>query len=87
LGEITGGHLSDFWQFKWPRRARHTTPAPERRLWLAYPGIVLAITGIVIFLIMLDLAEPMHWTIKPLVGLAIGGFGVQIVTTTAITCE
>jgi hypothetical protein len=42
---------------------------------------------IVIFCVTLDEATPLHWTIKPIVGIAFGGFGAQIVTTICITCE
>ncbi|KAJ5620147.1 major facilitator superfamily domain-containing protein [Penicillium lagena] len=85
LGEVVGGPLSDFWQHKLSNCELNSHPPPERRLWLSYPGFILTTVGIAIFCVTLDEATPLHWTIKPIIGIAIGGFGVQIVTTICIT--
>ncbi|KAH8703385.1 major facilitator superfamily domain-containing protein [Talaromyces proteolyticus] len=84
LGEIVSGPSSDLWQNKsFKKAASHTTP--EHRLWLIYPGFALSTAGIVIFCVTLAEAEPLHWSIRPIVGTAVAGFGAQIVTTIAIT--
>jgi MFS family permease len=84
LGEQLGGALSDRWMAR-RTRASGARPAPEYRLWLSYPGTLLGLIGIVVFLAQIDAAPPMHWNITPLVGAAIGAAGTQIVTTILIT--
>ena len=58
---------------------------PEFRLWLSHIGYVLAIVGIVVFLVQLDKAPLGHWSVTPVVGVAIAAGGNQIVTTVLIT--
>jgi len=84
IGEQIGGILSDFWM---NRRARqlNAPPPPEYRLWLSYPGYLLTICGVVVFLVRIDQAPDLHWNVTPIVGAAIGGAGNQIVTTVLIT--
>ncbi|KIM97287.1 hypothetical protein OIDMADRAFT_130692 [Oidiodendron maius Zn] len=85
LGEQVGGPLSDFWRNRSKRRHGGRTPRPEHRLYLAYIGFPLSIAGNVIFCVTLYHAKPLHWIISPIVGIAISGFGAQIITTVVIT--
>lgn len=84
LGEQIGGSLSDFWM---NRRARKTGTAPdaEFRLWLSYPGTVLTIVGVIVFLVCTEQAPEGNWVVSPIVGSGIAAFGNQIVTTVMIT--
>jgi hypothetical protein len=84
IGEQLGGILSDTWM---NRRAKKTgrSPLPEFRLWLSYSGFLLAITGMVVFLVRTAQAPDLHWNITPVIGIAIAGAGNQIVTTVLIT--
>jgi len=83
IGEQVGGIMSDQWML---RRKRYTgkSPQPEFRLWLSYIGYVLAICGVVIFLVRIEQANS-HWNITPIIGAAIAAVGNQIVTTVLIT--
>ncbi|KAE8151135.1 major facilitator superfamily domain-containing protein [Aspergillus avenaceus] len=83
LGEQIGGSMSDYWMNS---RARHTRkrPEPEYRLWLSYPGIVLAIVGVIVFLICTQQADE-NWVVSPIVGTAVAAFGNQLVTTVMVT--
>ncbi|KAN0099564.1 MFS multidrug transporter [Hyaloscypha variabilis] len=85
LGELIGGPLSDFWRNQWIRRTGGKAFAPEQRLWLAYLGYPLSIAGVVIFCVTLAEAKPLHWIITPIVGIAVAGFGTQIITTIVVT--
>jgi hypothetical protein len=87
LGEQVGGPLSDLWRNQSKRRHGGVPPAPEQRLYLTYLGFALAIAGNVIFCVTLYEAKPLHWTIKPIIGIAVSGFGSQIITTVVITCK
>jgi hypothetical protein len=87
LGELIGGPLSDFWRSQWIRRTGGKAFAPEQRLWLAYLGYPLSIAGVVIFFVTLAEAKPLHWIITPIVGIAVAGFGTQIITTIVVTCK
>jgi hypothetical protein len=60
------------------------SPQPEFRLWLGYPGFLLTICGIVVYLVQIDRAGS-KWNITPDVGMAIGAGGNQIVTTVLTT--
>lgn len=84
LGEQVGGSLSDFWMNSRARRIQRN-PEPEFRLWLSYPGILLAIAGIIVFLVCTEQAPEGHWVVDPIVGTAVAAFGNQIVTTVIIT--
>ncbi|PLB48985.1 synaptic vesicle transporter [Aspergillus steynii IBT 23096] len=84
LGEQIGGSMSDYWM---NRRARciQEKPDPEFRLWLSYPGIILTIVGVIIFLVCTQEAEEGHWVVPPIVGTAVAAFGNQLVTTVMVT--
>ncbi|KAF2126130.1 MFS general substrate transporter [Dothidotthia symphoricarpi CBS 119687] len=85
IGEQVGGFLSDHWM-SW--RAKDTTQsrrAPEFRLWLSYSGILLAICGLVVFLLQTQNATAGHWNVTPIIGVSIAAVGNQIVTTIMIT--
>ncbi|KAL2832819.1 major facilitator superfamily domain-containing protein [Aspergillus cavernicola] len=84
LGEQIGGTMSDFWM---NRRARkiQTRPEPEFRLWLSYPGVILAIVGVIVFLVCTQQAAEGHWQISPIIGTAVAAFGNQLVTTVLVT--
>jgi hypothetical protein len=69
------------------RKSGGQAPPPEKRLSISYPGFLLAIAGLVVFCVTLADAKPLHWTIKPIIGIAVAGFGVQVVTTIVITCK
>jgi len=62
-------------------------PKPAYRLWGTYLGFVTVIAGLLIFTISLQMATVGHWTVTPLIGVAIAGFGNQIITTILVTCE
>ncbi|CAN3476787.1 multidrug transporter Dtr1p [Diutina catenulata] len=76
LGEHTG-FLSD-----WIIRTGKN-PHPYTRLWLSYPGFVFAIVGLVIFGVQVQ--NLTQFNITPLIGLVIGSFGLQMITTTLIS--
>ncbi|RDL29811.1 Uncharacterized protein BP5553_10676 [Venustampulla echinocandica] len=84
IGEQLGGILSDTWM---SRRARKIggRPNPEFRLWLSYSGYLLAICGLVVFLVRTEQAPNLQWNVTPVIGIAIAGAGNQIVTTVLIT--
>ncbi|RKK71055.1 hypothetical protein BFJ69_g11328 [Fusarium oxysporum] len=84
LGEPISGTLSDYWM---NRRARKTgcKAQPEYRLWFSYLGFMLAIAGVVVFLVQIQLAPQGHWNITPVIGIALAGAGNQIATTVLIT--
>jgi hypothetical protein len=83
LGEQIGGSMSDYWMNHRARRIRRA-PEPEFRLWLSYPGTILAIVGVVVFLVCTQQAGG-HWVISPIVGTAVAAFGNQLVTTVMFT--
>ena len=85
IGEVLGGRLSDLWMTIGTKRANGVRPATEHRLWLAYPGFVLAIVGIVVFLVQIDNLPDNGYTVTPIIGAAIAAAGNQIVTTILIT--
>lgn len=84
LGEQLGGILSDLWMSWRARRIGHS-PTPEFRLWLSYIGFLLAIAGMVIFLVCTEQAQSGKWTVVPVVGTGIAAFGNQVVTTVLTT--
>ena len=71
------------------RRARKLgagkRPSPEYRLWLSYGGYLLSICGVVVFLVQINNAPPLHWNVSPIIGAGIAGAGNQIITTVLIT--
>lgn len=84
LGEQIGGSLSDFWMNRRARKIR-AKPDPEFRLWLSYPGILLAVAGTIVFLVCTEQAPEGNWVVSPIVGTAVAAFGNQVVTTVMIT--
>lgn len=84
LGEQLGGFMSDMWMNARARKIGHK-PAPEFPLWLSYIGFLLAIAGMVVFLVCTERAAPGKWTVKPIVGTGITAFGNQVVTTVLTT--
>ncbi|KIW04383.1 uncharacterized protein PV09_04667 [Verruconis gallopava] len=82
IGEQIGGSASDQWMAQ--RRKKVHNVKPEYRLWLSYPGYVLATVGIIVFLVQLNNAGQ-HWNVTPLVGAGIAAAGMQIVTTVLVT--
>jgi len=84
LGEQIGGILSDYWMRRRSRKLG-ANAAPEHRLWISYLGFILAIVGLVIFLVQVEQAPKGHWNISPVIGIAIAGAGNQIITTVLIT--
>ena len=84
IGAELGGSLSDFWMIM-RKRKTNTTPRPEFRLWLSYPGYLLTICGVVVFLVRIEQAPSLHWNVTPIVGAAIAAVGNQIITTILVT--
>ncbi|OBT90698.1 hypothetical protein VE02_00518 [Pseudogymnoascus sp. 03VT05] len=84
IGEQLGGILSDTWMNHRAKKIGRA-PAPEFRLWLSYPGFLLGIMGIVVFLVRTAQAPELHWNISPVIGIAFAGGGNQIITTVLIT--
>jgi hypothetical protein len=85
IGEQIGGHSSDMWMRFRARKTAPRKPEPEFRLWLSYFGILLAICGLVVFLIRIEQAPEGHWNVTPIIGAGIAAAGNQIVTTVLIT--
>lgn len=81
IGEQVGGFMSDAWM---ARKKRRGEARPEFRLWLSYVGYVLAIVGVVVFLVQ-TMNAGTHWNVTPLIGAGIAAAGNQIVTTVLIT--
>ena len=84
LGEQLGGISSDLWMNR-RERAIGKKPEPEFRLWLSYIGFVLAIVGIIIYLVCTQNAKIGHWTISPVIGTAFAAFGNQVIATVLVT--
>lgn len=84
LGEQIGGTMSDIWMSRRARKTQHR-PEPEYRLWLGYPGVILTIVGVIVFLVTIQEAKADHWVVSPLIGTAIAAFGNQLVTTVMVT--
>lgn len=85
LGEQIGGPLSDLFMKKGRLLSKSRSTSAELRLWAAYLGAAIAITGVLVYTIMLSKAEHHHWTIVPNIGIALAGVGNQIVAIVAIT--
>ncbi|KAL4910339.1 hypothetical protein BDW74DRAFT_144897 [Aspergillus multicolor] len=84
LGEQIGGSMSDLWMNRRTRKLQ-ARPDPEFRLWLSYPGVLLTIVGVIVFLVCTQQAPEGHWQVSPIVGTAIAAFGNQVVTTVLVT--
>lgn len=84
IGEQVGGALSDVWM---NRRAKkiQTRAEPEHRLWLSYIGFTLSIVGLIVFLVCTQQAKQGSWNVAPIVGIALGAGGNQVITTVLIT--
>lgn len=83
IGEQLGGPLSDWWMNR--RAKRGSRPPHEYRLWLSYPGYLITIAGLIVFLVRIQQAPKGKWNVTPDVGTAIAGAGNQIITTVLIT--
>ncbi|KAK3302796.1 major facilitator superfamily domain-containing protein [Chaetomium strumarium] len=59
-------------------------PQPEFRLWLAYPGFLLTISGVVAYLVQIGAAGH-TWNITPDISMGLAAGGNQIVTTVMTT--
>ncbi|KAH6838664.1 major facilitator superfamily domain-containing protein [Chaetomium sp. MPI-CAGE-AT-0009] len=97
IGEKVGGFLSDWCMWRRHRGAGSggsdsesqegkgaPVPRPEFRLCLSYPGYLLAIYGVVVYLVQIDRAGS-TWNVTPLVGMGIAAAGNQVVTTMTTT--
>jgi hypothetical protein len=67
------------------RAKRGTQPNAEYRLWLSYPGYLITIMGLIVFLVRIQQAPELHWNVTPDVGAAFAAAGNQLVTTVLIT--
>lgn len=86
IGEQFGGLGSDWWmKRKAAKIGRSATVAPEHRLWLAYPGFVTVIVGLIVFCLQVQNLSPNGYNVTPIIGIAIAAFGNQIITTVAVT--
>ena len=81
LGEQLGGRGSDYWMARKSTRSRR--PEPEYRLWLSYFGYLTVIIGLVVFVE--QLRRAVTYNVTPIVGIAIAGFGNQLITTVLVT--
>jgi hypothetical protein len=85
IGELVGGPLSDFWMARRARSLGHRAP-PEHRLWLSYIGFAVAIAGFLTFGIrMQEIGQ--SYSISPIIGIGMAGFGNQLITTLLVTCK
>ena len=84
LGEQVGGTMSDLWMNMNEKKTQRK-PEPEFRLWLSYLGYMLSIVGLIVFLVCTEQAKPGHWVVSPIIGIALGSAGNQIITTVLIT--
>ena len=83
IGEQIGGIMSDQWMWRRHSKTKAAVP-PEFRLWLSYIGYLLAICGVVVFLVRIEQASD-KWNVTPIIGAGIAAAGNQIVTTVLIT--
>lgn len=83
VGEVLGGTVSDTWMSMGKRYNGGKWPANEHRLWLSYPGFLLAICGLAVFIQMSERLAV--YNISPIVGGAIAAAGNQLATTVLIT--
>ncbi|RDW84242.1 hypothetical protein BP6252_01832 [Coleophoma cylindrospora] len=84
IGEQVGGIMSDRWMWRRQRKIPEATVPAEFRLWLSYPGFLLSICGVIVFLVQIERAND-NWNITPLIGAGIAAAGNQAVTTVLIT--
>ncbi|KAG8995893.1 hypothetical protein FRB94_008715 [Tulasnella sp. JGI-2019a] len=83
LGEPIAGYGSDRFM-AW--RRRQGKREPEARLWLGMPGFLLGIVGLVVFGVQLQNTRAAgRWNVTPDIGTAITFFGLQLVSTVAVT--
>jgi MFS family permease len=84
IGEQVGGRGSDFWmRRKASKLGRSRRASPEHRIWVAYPGFLTVIIGLVVFCVQVDRIKT--YDVTPIVGIAISAFGNQIITTVLVT--
>ncbi|KAF9893413.1 hypothetical protein FE257_011845 [Aspergillus nanangensis] len=84
LGEQIGGSMSDYWMNR-KTCTLGQRPDPEYRIWLSYPGTILAIVGVIVFLVCTQQALEKHWVVSPIIGTGVAAFGNQLVTTVMVT--
>ncbi|KAE8405695.1 major facilitator superfamily domain-containing protein [Aspergillus pseudonomiae] len=84
IGEQLGGTLSDVWMNTRAKKIQRK-PEPEHRLWLSYIGYICSIVGLIVFLVCTQESATGHWNVAPIIGIAIGAGGNQIVTTVLVT--
>lgn len=84
IGEQIGGTMSDLWMNMRQKKIQRK-PEPEFRLWLSYLGYTLSIVGIIVFLVCTEKSKQGQWNIVPVIGIALGAAGNQIITTVLIT--
>lgn len=83
LGEQIGGWVSDLWMKYF--HFKNSEKTIEDRLWLSYPGFIIAIVGLIIYGVLLGNITDNTWRFGPLVGLCLASFGLQIITTILVT--
>ncbi|KAL5336247.1 major facilitator superfamily domain-containing protein [Aspergillus crustosus] len=84
IGEQLGGRTSDLWMNMRATKSQRK-PEPGFRLWLSYFGYVCSIVGIIVFLVCTEKAKQGQWRVAPIIGIAIGAAGNQLVTIVLIT--
>lgn len=86
IGSVLGEQLSGYGSDAWMRYGKKTGRGePEFRIWLSYIGFITTIIGLVVFCIQTDKAAQGHWNVTPIIGVAIAGFGQQIIATVVTT--
>ncbi|KAJ5887578.1 Major facilitator superfamily domain general substrate transporter [Penicillium taxi] len=84
IGEQMGGFMSDQWMSRRARRINGKAE-PEFRLWLSYFGFLVALVGIIVFLVCTQTSAAGHWNVSPIIGTALGAVGNQLITTVTMT--
>ena len=86
LGEQMGGRGSDFLMRPSSSSSSVVSKKPEHRIYLAYPGFVCVLVGLIVFCFQTDsTAAAGNYNITPIIGIAIAAFGNQVITTVLTT--
>lgn len=86
IGEQLGGGGSDWWmKRKASKLGRSRSASPEWRIWVAYPGFVTVIVGLIVFCLQVSNLPADAYNVSPIVGIGIAAFGNQIITTVLVT--
>jgi hypothetical protein len=85
LGELCGSPFAEFW-IKRYTKTNGRRPQPEYRLWSSYGPFGLVLVGLIVFGLTLQENGPKHYTVAPVVGIAVANFGNQIVTSILFSC-